>query len=103
MPERSDIENLLHESRSFPPSASFAATAVANQDTYTQAATDRLRFWADRAKELYWHKPFTKTLDFSNPPFAKWFEDGELNVCYNALDVHVLAGRGDKVAIYFEG
>ena len=103
MPEGSDIENLQHESRSFPPSSSFAATAVANQDTYTQAATDRLRFWADRARELYWHKPFTKTLDFSNPPFAKWFEDGELNVCYNALDVHVLAGRGDKVAIYFEG
>jgi acetyl-CoA synthetase len=103
MPERSDIENLLHESRSFPPSASFAANAVATQDTYDQASADRLGFWADRAKELYWHKPFTKVLDFSNPPFAKWFEDGELNVCYNALDVHVLAGRGDKVAIYFEG
>ena len=102
-PNQSDIENLLHESRSFPPTPAFAKQAVANADLYDQAAKDRLGFWAEKARELHWHKPFTKTLDFSNPPFAKWFEDGEINVCYNALDRHVIAGKGDKVALYFEG
>jgi acetyl-CoA synthetase len=102
-PNQSDIENLLHESRSFPPTPAFAKQAVAKADLYDQAAKDRLGFWADKARELHWHKPFTKTLDFSNPPFAKWFEDGEINVCFNALDRHVIAGKGDKVALYFEG
>jgi len=64
---------------------------------------ERLSFWADQAKALSWHKPFTKTLDWSNPPFAKWFEDGQINASYNCLDRHVLAGKGDKVAILFEG
>jgi len=102
-PNQSDIENLLHESRRFPPTEAFAAQAVAKKELYDQATKDRLGFWADKARELHWHKPFTKTLDYSNPPFAKWFEDGEINVCYNALDRHVLAGKGDKVALYFEG
>ena len=101
-PNQSDIENLLHESRSFPPTPEFASQAVAKKDLYDQASKDRLGFWADQARKLHWHKPFTKTLDYSNPPFAKWFEDGELNVCYNALDRHVIAGKGDKVALYFE-
>ena len=103
VPNQSDIENLLHESRRFPPNEAFASQAVAKRDLYDQAAKDRLGFWAEQARALHWHKPFTKTLDYSNPPFAKWFEDGELNVCYNALDRHVLAGKGDKVALYFEG
>jgi acetyl-CoA synthetase len=64
---------------------------------------DRLAFWATEARHLSWHKPFTKTLDWSNPPFAKWFEDGEINASYNCLDRHVLEGRGDKTAILFEG
>jgi acetyl-CoA synthetase len=102
-PNQSDIENLLHESRSFPPTPEFASQAVAKKEVYGQASKDRLGFWADQARELHWHKPFTKTLDYSNPPFAKWFEDGQLNVCYNALDRHVIAGKGDKVALYFEG
>ncbi len=103
VPSQSDIENLLHESRSFPPAPAFAAQAVAKKELYDQASKDRLGFWAEQARTLHWHKPFTKTLDYSNPPFAKWFEDGELNVCYNALDRHVLSGKGDKVALYFEG
>ena len=102
-PNQSDIENLLHESRSFPPTPAFASQAVAKKELYDQAAKDRLGFWAEQARALHWHKPFTKTLDYTNPPFAKWFEDGELNVCYNALDRHVIAGKGDKVALYFEG
>jgi acetyl-CoA synthetase len=64
---------------------------------------ERLSFWTAQANRLHWHKPFTKTLDWTNPPFAKWFEDGQINASYNCLDRHVLSGNGDKVAIIFEG
>ncbi len=68
------------------------------------AAEDRESFWADQARDLlHWSKPFTRTLDWTNPPFAKWFDDGELNVAYNCLDRHVEAGNGDRVALYWEG
>ena len=98
-----EIENLLSENRRFAPSAQFVANAVAKPELYAQAKTDRLGFWADRANELHWHKPFTQTLDWSHAPFAKWFHDGELNVSYNCLDRHVYAGLGDRVALLFEG
>ncbi|TFD91405.1 acetate--CoA ligase [Cryobacterium serini] len=98
------IDTLLHESRRFAPTAEFAAQTIATQDLYAVSQKDPAMFWADQARNLlYWHKPFTKTLDWTNPPFAKWFEDGELNVAYNCLDRHVLAGNGDRVALYFEG
>jgi acetyl-CoA synthetase len=98
------IDNLLHESRRFAPDPDFAANAIAKPELYEQAAADRLQFWADQSRELvHWHKPFTRTLDWSNPPFAKWFDDGELNVAYNCLDRHVQAGNGDRVAIHWEG
>ncbi|MFJ3391312.1 acetate--CoA ligase [Leifsonia aquatica] len=98
------IDNLLHEARRFSPSEEFAANAVATADLYERASEDRLGFWADQSRELlHWHKPFTRTLDWTNPPFAKWFDDGELNVAYNCLDRHVLAGNGDRVAIHWEG
>ena len=91
------------ETRRFAPSAAFAANAVAKESLYAEAKADRLGFWAKQANQLSWHKPFTKTLDWSNAPFARWFDDGELNVSYNCLDRHVEAGNGDRVAIYFEG
>ncbi|NCA07793.1 MAG: acetate--CoA ligase [Micrococcales bacterium] len=72
-------------------------------ELYDLAKRDRLAFWADQANELYWHKPFTKTLNWSDAPFAKWFEDGQINASYNCLDRHVLAGLGDRVALFFEG
>jgi acetyl-CoA synthetase len=98
------IDHLLDESRRFQPSPEFAADAVASAQLYTDAAADRLGFWADQARDLlHWNEPFTRTLDWSNPPFAKWFEDGRLNVAYNCLDRHVEAGNGDRVAIHFEG
>ena len=68
-----------------------------------KAATDHVGFWADLArKSLYWHKPFTVTLDDSKAPNYRWFPDGELNVSWNCLDIH-LEARGDKTAIIFEG
>lgn len=98
------IDTLLHETRRFPPPKEFVANAVATAALYDEAAADRLVFWAKRSRELlHWHRPFTRTLDWSEPPFAKWFDDGELNVAYNCLDRHVLAGNGDRVAIHWEG
>ena len=57
-------------------------------------------FWADEARRIDWHKPFSKTLDFSRPPFAKWFVGGETNLCYNAVDRHA-AKRPDDLALFF--
>jgi len=99
----SQIDHLLNEDRRFPPSPEFAENAVATADLYREAAADREAFWAEQARALHWHTPFTQVLDWSNPPFAQWFADGELNVAYNCLDRHVDAGNGDRVALLWEG
>jgi len=100
----SQIDHLLNENRVFAPTPEFAANAVAQPALYESAEKDREAFWADQARELLtWETPFTRTLDWSNPPFAKWFDDGTLNVAYNCLDRHVEAGLGDRVAYHFEG
>src|SRR5690625_239997 len=73
-------------------------------DLYARADQDRLEYWASRASnEVYWKTSFTEVLDWSNPPFARWFADGTTNACYNAVDRHVEAGNGDRIALYFEG
>jgi acetyl-CoA synthetase len=98
------IDHALEEIRRFRPSPEFAAQAVAGERLYEEARADRLAFWAHQARDLLqWEKPFTRTLDWSNPPFAKWFDDGELNVAVNCLDRHVAAGNGDRVALHWEG
>ncbi|WP_245568554.1 acetate--CoA ligase [Nocardia concava] len=68
-----------------------------------RAASDREGFWADQARRLHWHRPFTRVLDWQDAPFAEWFADGQLNVAYNCVDRHVLDGHGDQVAIHWEG
>ncbi|NYI05611.1 acetate--CoA ligase [Allostreptomyces psammosilenae] len=100
---KESLANLLREERHFPPPADLAAEANVTADAYEQAANDRLGFWAEQARRLDWAVPPTETLDWSNPPFAKWFADGKLNVAYNCVDRHVEAGNGDRVAIHFEG
>jgi len=98
------IDSLFHETRSFPPSAEFAANSIADPGMYEAGKTDSVAFWAEQARELiHWHTPFTETLDWSGAPVARWFGDGTLNVAYNCLDRHVLAGNGDRVAIHWEG
>ncbi len=98
------LENLLHETRTFPPPAEFAARANGAAEQYAQAAADPQAFWAEQARKyVVWSTDFTKVLDWSNAPFATWFADGELNACYNAVDRHVEAGIGDRVAIHFVG
>ena len=96
------LENLLSENRTFPPTPEFAAAANAKQDMYAQAEADRLKFWEEQARFLQWEKPWEKVLDWQ-APFAKWFIGGTLNASVNCLDRHVAEGRGDRVAILFEG
>jgi acetyl-CoA synthetase len=103
----SNIESVLNERRVFEPSAQFVKQAnVSGMAGYKalcdEAAKDYAGFWAKLAREtLHWKKPFTKSLDETNAPFFKWFEDGELNVSYNCLDKH-LATQPEKTAIIFE-
>lgn len=97
------IDNLMHENRVFPPPEQFVANAIAREDIYQRAATDRLGFWAGEARKLHWHTPFTEVLDWSHAPVANWFPDGSINVAYNCLDRHVDAGLGERIAIHFEG
>jgi acetyl-CoA synthetase len=97
------LENLLNETRQFPPPAEFAAAANLTEAAYAEARTDRLAFWEQQAHRLSWAKEWDQVLDWSNPPFAKWFVGGQLNVAYNCLDRHIEAGRGNKIAIHFEG
>jgi acetyl-CoA synthetase len=97
------LSNLMREERRFPPAAAFAAQANVKADIYAEAAADRPAFWAKQAERLSWSKKWDQVLDWSNPPFAKWFVGGQLNVAYNCLDRHVEAGLGDRVAYYFEG
>jgi acetyl-CoA synthetase len=97
------LDNLLSESRAFPPSEEFAAQANAGASLYEEAATDREAFWAKQAGRLHWETPWSQVLDWSNAPFAKWFVGGRLNVAYNCVDRHVEAGHGEQVAIHWEG
>ncbi|HJR89340.1 MAG TPA: acetate--CoA ligase [Aeromicrobium sp.] len=97
------ISNLSHEDRIFEPPAELAANANLKADAYDEAAADRLAFWARQAERITWAKPFDDVLDWSNPPFAKWFVGGKLNVAYNCVDRHVEAGNGDRVAFNFVG
>lgn len=68
-------------------------------DTYLRSLEEPEEFWEEIATTVHWDKPFEKVLDNSDPPFSKWFVGGYLNACYNAVDRHVHAGNGDKVAI----
>ncbi len=97
------IEALLAENRTFPPPADFARQANYNDPAiYAEAAADPEAFWAAQASSLDWFQPWEQVLDW-DPPFARWFVGGKINVAYNCLDRHVAAGRGDKVAYYWEG
>ena len=103
----STIESVLNEKRVFASSSDFVKQAnvsgkAAYQALCDEAARDLGSFWGRLAREhVLWHKPFNRVLDESNPPFFKWFPDGELNASHNCLDRH-LASQPNKVAIVFE-
>ena len=96
------LSNLGSENRTFAPTEAFASQANAKQEIYERADKDYLAFWEEQASNLFWHKKWDQVLDWQSP-FAKWFIGGKLNASYNALDRHVLEGRGDRIAFLFEG
>jgi acetyl-CoA synthetase len=104
----STIESVLVENRVFPPPpAAVKGARIAGMDAYNalcdEAGRDFEGYWARLAREnLVWSKPFTKTLNESDPPFYKWFEDGELNASANCLDRHIGTPVENKEAIIFE-
>ena len=103
----STIESVSHETRVFEPPGSFAAQANISKAEFDRlnaaAAADYPGFWAGLAREhLFWHKPFTRSLDDSKAPFYRWFDDGELNVSHNCLERNLENGNAGKVAIVFE-
>ena len=101
------IDNVMQESRLFPPSDQFLEgceinSMAAYQELYDKAAADPVQFWGDLAKEdLHWFEAFDKTLDWKEP-YAEWFVGGKTNVSYNCLDRN-LAENADKTAIIWEG
>ena len=97
------IDSLLREKEQYPPSKSFRERAVL-QDArlYEEAAADPTAFWAGEAKQLLWTKPWDRVLEW-DPPFAKWFVGGRLNVSANCLDRHARGPRRNKASIVWEG
>ncbi len=97
------IEALLQEDRTFPPPDAFRERAnIADPKVYEEAQRDPEGFWAKLAEELHWFKKWDKVLEW-DPPYAKWFEGGKLNVSYNCIDRHLAAGRRNKAALIWEG
>ncbi|KQS60572.1 acetyl-coenzyme A synthetase [Geodermatophilus sp. Leaf369] len=101
--ETQGLSSEIPASGVFDPPTALAEHANVTQADYDRAAEDRLGFWADAAGRLEWSTPWEEVLDWTNPPFAKWFTGGELNVAVNCVDRHVTAGNGDKVAYHWVG
>src|SRR5947208_7420857 len=98
-----EFADLLREDRTFPPPASFRARAhVRDEQIYAEAERDPEGFWAKFAGELEWSRPWQKVLDWQ-PPHAKWFTGGHINVSVNCLDRHVRGPRRNKAALIWEG
>ncbi|MBA3991094.1 MAG: acetate--CoA ligase [Propionibacteriales bacterium] len=97
------LSNLMQENRRFEPPADLAADANLGAEAYERAAADRLGFWAEQAERLSWAQRWDEVLDWSNPPFARWYVGGRLNAAYNCVDRHVEAGFGDRVAFHWVG
>src|SRR5258706_10480914 len=94
------IETMFLEERRYPPAPEFAAQANAKPDIYER---DFEEFWDSEAKaRVSWFEPYSELYEW-DPPYAKWFLGGKLNVCFNCVDRHVEAGHGEKVAFYWEG
>jgi acetyl-CoA synthetase len=101
------IESSLQESRVFPPPAEFARRAhVKSREEYDRLYRESIdqpeQFWGRMAQEIHWFKKWDKVLDWQ-PPYAKWFVGGKLNVSYACLDAQIERGLGDKAAILWEG
>ena len=103
------IESVLQEARTFDPPAELAAQArigslAAYRELAQRAEADPDAFWGQQARQqLHWFEPFHTVLDWSQAPFARWFEGGTTNLSYNCLDRHLAGPRADKTALIWEG
>ena len=103
------IESVLNEGRCFEPPAELASTArfgsmAAYRELVQRVEADPDGFWGEQARQhLHWFEPFHTVLDWSNPPFARWFEGGTTNLSFNCLDRHLDGPRADKTALIWEG
>ena len=99
------LEELLDQEKFPPPDGLHATQAVVSDPAiYDAGRADHEAFWAEQAEALHWDEPSgTRCSTGPNPPFAKWFVGGKLNVSYNCLDRHVEAGNGDRVAYHWRG
>src|SRR3982074_3481555 len=96
-----ELEKLLEVER-FPPPEDFRANAVVQDPAiYEEAERDPEGFWAEQAKRLAVLREGDEVLDWTNPPFAKWFVGGKLNASYNCLDRHVEGRLGDRIAFHW--
>ncbi|HTT31026.1 MAG TPA: acetate--CoA ligase [Solirubrobacteraceae bacterium] len=99
----SKLEEML-DIETFDPPDEFAKHALLNDPAvYEKADKDWKGWWMEQAKELHWFKEPTEDVDESDPPFYKWFKDGQINASYNCLDRHVEDGNGDRVAFHWRG
>ena len=94
-----NIETMQVEERRYPPSSEFSKQANAQAEIYNRGFDD---FWKEESSRVSWFEQWKDLYEWK-PPYAKWFIGGKLNVCYNCVDRHVEAGRGDKVAFFWEG
>jgi acetyl-CoA synthetase len=106
-PSNANITSVLRETRVFPPPPAFAALATvgpAERERLVEwAKTDLEGFWAEQARSLHWFETWSRVLDWSDEPHAKWFVGGRINASYNCLDRHLGNWRRNKAAIIFEG
>src|SRR5215210_4436589 len=94
------IDALLLEERRYPPPEGFTAQANAQENIYSR---DWEEFWETEGRDrVTWFEPFEQLYEWELP-YAKWYAGGKLNVCFNCVDRHVEAGRGDQVAYFWEG
>ena len=106
--ETTSMESVSNENRKFPPPAAFAKNAhIGSMDAYKELYDESVQnpegFWSEAAEELHWFKKWDKVLDASEAPFYKWYTGSRTNLSYNCLDRHIEEGRGDKIAIHWEG
>ena len=107
--KKNSINNILEETRIFPPSKEFAENSnIRSQEELLslkkQALDNPIQFWESFAKsEIDWFELFQTVLDTDNAPFFKWFKEGKLNNTYNCLDRHIKRGLGGKTALIWEG
>src|SRR3954470_14791284 len=99
----SRLEELLEQETFAPPDEFRQQANISDDSIYDEADKDYEGFWEKQAEALDWEQKWDQVLDWSDPPNAKWFVNGKLNVAYNCVDRHVEAGNGDRVAFHWRG